>query len=85
MPPDPSLLPLLPLLALLQQRRAVIADHPWRDRDAPAHLAALQAISEAILAEHQVLRPQLPPRLQHYLAQCSFDKAAAWIESGGQA
>ena len=82
MPPDSTY---DPLLTLLQQRRALIADHAWRDRDAPAHLAALQAISEALTAEHQRLRPQLPPRLQHYLTQCSYDKAAAWIESGGQA
>lgn len=80
MPPDPSL---LPLLSLLQQRRAVIGDHAWRDHDAAAHLAALQQVSEAIAAEHQRLRPGLPPRLQHYLTQCSYDKAAAWIQSGG--
>ena len=71
------------LLSLLEKRRAVIADHVWRDRDAAAHLTALQEVSEALVAEHQRLRPQLPPRLQHYLTQCSYDKAAAWIASGG--
>ncbi len=71
------------LLRLLQRRRSVIADHGWRDRDAAGHLAELQAVSEALLAEHQRLRPGLPARLQHYLTQCSYDKAAAWIESGG--
>jgi hypothetical protein len=80
MPPDPAF---PTLLSLLEKRRAVIADHAWRDRDAAAHLAALQAVSEALMAEHQLLRPQLPPRLQHYLTQCSYDKAAAWIQSGG--
>lgn len=79
-----SLNPLFnPLLLLLENRRAVIADHAWRDRDAANHLAALQQISEALMAEHQRMRPQLPPRLQHYLTQCSYDKAAAWIQSGG--
>ncbi len=78
-PPDPTL---LSLLHLLENRRALIADHPFRDRDAASHLAALQAVSEAIVAEHQQLRPTLPPRLQHYLTQCSYDKAAAWITSG---
>ena len=71
------------LLSLLEKRRAVIADHAWRDRDSAAHLAALQEVSGALVAEHQRLRPQLPPRLQHYLTQCSYDKAAAWIASGG--
>ncbi len=80
MSPDPAF---LPLLELLRQRRAVIADHAWRDRDAGAHLTALKEVSEALVAEHQKLRPQLPGRLQHYLTQCSYDKAAAWIESGG--
>lgn len=80
---DPSYSSLLSLLSLLQRRRAVIADHAWRDRDAGSHLAELQAVSEALTAEHQRLRPQLPPRLQHYLTQCSYDKAEAWIESGG--
>ena len=79
MSPDPAL---LPLKNLLDQRRAIIADHAWRDRDAPAHLAALQAISEALTAEHHRLRPTLPPRLQHYLTQCSYDKAATWITLG---
>jgi hypothetical protein len=77
---DPAL---FPLLALLQQRRAVIADHAWRDRDAAAHLAALQQVSEAITAQHEALPTPVPPRLQHYLAKCSYDKAAAWIEAGG--
>ena len=80
MNPDPLLTSLQSLLA---RRRAVIADHVWRDRDAAAHLASLQEVSEAIMAEHQRLRAELPPRLQHYLTQCSYDKAAAWIESGG--
>lgn len=73
----------LPLLDLLQHRSAVIADHAWRDRDASAHLAALQEVSEALVAEHQRLGANLPPRLKHYLTQCSYAKAAAWIESGG--
>ncbi len=73
----------LPLLDLLQHRSSVIADHAWRDRDAAAHLAALQEVSEALVAEHQRLGANLPPRLKHYLTQCSYAKAAAWIESGG--
>jgi hypothetical protein len=79
----PSDSPFSALLSLLEKRRTVIADHAARDRDASAHLAALQEVSEALMAEHQRLRPQLPPRLQHYLSQCSYDKATAWILSGG--
>lgn len=74
---------LLPLLELLDRRRAVIADHASRDRDAASHLAALQEVSEGIMAAHQEMGRTLPPRLQHYLTQCSYDKAAAWIRSGG--
>lgn len=84
-PASPSPTPdavLRPLLDLLTKRRGVIADHAWRDRDADSHLAALREVSEAIAAEHLRLRPQLPPRLAHYLQQCSYDKAAAWITSG---
>lgn len=80
MSPDPHY---TPLLALLEKRRAVISDHDWRDQDPAAHLAALQQVSEELLSEHERLRPLLPPRLQHYLTQCSYDKAAAWITSGG--
>ena len=72
------------LLTLLQRRQGVIADHALRDRDAPAHLAALQEVSEALTAEHQRLHPAgLPPRLHHYLTQCSYEKAMVWIETGG--
>ena len=80
MAPDPIY---LPLLALLERRSAVIADHAWRDRDAATHLAALQEVSEALMAEPQRLGQNLPARLRHYLTQCSYSKAAAWIESGG--
>jgi hypothetical protein len=73
-----------PMLTLLQRRRNIIADHGWRDRDAAAHLSALQEVSESITAEHLRLRPTgLPPRLNHYLTQCSYQKAMDWIESGG--
>lgn len=74
----------LPLLSMLQRRRSLIADHAWRDRDPSGHLAALQDISGQLEQEHQRLNPTLPPRLRHYLVQCSYDKAAAWIEAGGK-
>ncbi|MBL9177745.1 MAG: hypothetical protein JNM65_06760, partial [Verrucomicrobiaceae bacterium] len=51
------------LRALLQRRVGLIADHAFRDRDAAAHLEALKNVSEELMAEHQKLRPRLPPRL----------------------
>lgn len=68
------------LESLLQKRREIIADYEWRDRDAGAHLDALREVSEAITAAHARLRAGLPPRLQHFLTQCSYDKALAWIQ-----
>lgn len=69
-----------PLEALLLRRRMVIADHAWRDWDPEGHLAALRGVSESLMAEHARLRPDLPARLQHYLTQCSYDKALAWVQ-----
>jgi hypothetical protein len=81
MPANPTY---LPLLNLLLRRRAVISDHAWRDRDGPSHLAGLQQVCEAIMAEQERLfAAGLPPRLRHYLTQCSYDKATSWIESDG--
>ncbi len=63
----------------LRERRAVIADHAFRDRDPAAHLEALKGASERI----QTLQAQLPagvdPHFRHYLQQCSYDKALAWL------
>jgi hypothetical protein len=69
-----------PLAGLLRERLAVIADHAWRDRDAAGHLDRLRTVSEAIMAQHEALRPGLPPRLAHYLERCSYDKALAFLE-----
>jgi hypothetical protein len=64
----------------LRRRRAIIADHAWRERDASGHLAALREISEKIAAAGDELRGRIPPRLDHFLGRCSFDKALAFIE-----
>lgn len=69
------------LRVLLQCRIDLIADHAFRDRDAAAHLDALKKVSEEISAEHQKLRPQLPPRLSHFLTQASFSKALEYLDS----
>ncbi|MEZ5300849.1 MAG: hypothetical protein R3F11_09385 [Verrucomicrobiales bacterium] len=69
------------LPSLLEQRLALIADHEFRDRDAGAHLEALKSVSEEIFAIHGRLRGQIPPRLDHFLQNCSYDKALAFLKA----
>ncbi|MEM9479018.1 MAG: hypothetical protein AAGA58_05070 [Verrucomicrobiota bacterium] len=69
------------LAALLRERIAVIADHAFRDRDPDAHLEKLKTVSEAIMAEQAELAGKIPFRLGHFLENCSYDKALAFIES----
>lgn len=71
------------LAALLRRRKETIADHAFRDRDPAAHLEALRSVSEEILAWHQAHRGELPARLEHFLTNCSFDKALVYLDSGG--
>ncbi len=68
-----------PLESLLEERLRVIADHPWRDRDGAAHLAELQRVSLAIMAEHERLKAKLPARLNHFLTQASYQKALDYL------
>lgn len=68
------------LHTLLRQRLEIIADHVFRDRDPAAHLAELQRVSEALMAEHQRLKPLLPARLNHFLTQSSLTKALDYLE-----
>jgi hypothetical protein len=70
------------LAALLRRRVEIIADHAWRDTDSDAHLEALKSVSIEIGAIHRALSGRLPGRLEHFLGQCSFDKALAYIEDG---
>ena len=67
---------------LLQHRLDLIADHAFRDRDAAVDLAALQKVSEDLVAEHAKLRESLPPRLNHFLTQASFSKALEYLLQG---
>lgn len=66
----------------LRERLAVIADHEARSKDAAAHLERLKAVSEKILRIQSELPPGIPPRLNHFLQGCSYDKALAFIETG---
>ena len=72
----------IPLTSALRDRLKVIADHELRDRDPATHLKKLQEVSEAI--EHcatTLPASAVNPKLRHYLAQRSYDKALDWIEN----
>lgn len=73
------------LAALLQRRLDIIADHAFRERDAQGHLAALREVSEQLDAEHRKLRPQMPPRLRHFMEQASYSKALEYLREAGGA
>lgn len=72
-----------PLRQLLHRRLAIIADQKLRETDPTAQLKQLQEVSEAIQAEHEKKRSQMPARLNHFLTQSSLQKALEWIEQGG--
>jgi hypothetical protein len=75
---------LIPLASALRERLAVIADHAHRDRDQAGHLQRLIDVSGQIDALIASLSSQeLDPQFRHYLEKKSYDKALAWIESGG--
>ncbi|MGC4014030.1 MAG: hypothetical protein QM755_05850 [Luteolibacter sp.] len=69
------------LQTLLLHRLAVINDHAWRDRDAAAHLDALREASEALTEWTRLHRTEIDPQLRHFLANASYQKALAHIES----
>lgn len=72
------------LAGALRERLSVIADHTHRDRDQEGHLQRLVEVSGRIEALAAALPPSLiDPQLRHYLERRSYDKALAWIESGG--
>jgi hypothetical protein len=67
------------LAAALQERLAIIQDEEGR-RDAQAHLARLQAVSEKIDRLQAALPQPIDPRLAHYLQRRSYDKALEFLE-----
>ncbi len=69
------------LTGLLRRRLGTIADAELRERDPERQLALLQEASEAISAFHARHRGAIPPRLNHYLQNCSFQKALEWAEA----
>lgn len=68
------------LIDLLRRREAIIADHSWRDRDSAAHLDALRQVSEQISAWTVANDANISPKLRHYLANSSFQKALDHLE-----
>lgn len=69
------------LTDLLRRRVSIIADHEWRDRDSAAHLDALKEVSEQISAWTAAHRIEVDAQLRHYLANASYQKALAHLES----
>tara|TARA_R110002096_G_scaffold4501_30_gene21261 strand:- start:1908 stop:2159 length:252 start_codon:yes stop_codon:yes gene_type:complete len=67
------------LADLLERRLQVIGDHELRDRDPDAQFEQLKSVSEAIMAKHVELKPQIDARLNHFLENCSYDKALDWV------
>lgn len=68
------------LIEMLERRLAVIANADLRENDPESQLAQLQEVSEAIMAFHEDHRDSIPIRLNHFLENCSFDKALLWCE-----
>jgi hypothetical protein len=67
------------LAGLLDRRIEIIGDLAFRERDPEGHLKALKSISESIAEVHARLKGDLPPRLDHFLSQCSYQKARDFI------
>ncbi len=63
----------------LQQRLDTIADTRFAKHDPVAHLDKLKQTSEAVFELQQDLAGKIPARLQHFLEQCSYNKALAFI------
>jgi hypothetical protein len=67
------------LAQALRERLAVIRDEQSR-RDEARHLARLRAASEKIDRLQAMLPAPVDPRLAHYLARKSYDKALELLE-----
>ncbi|MDF1754079.1 MAG: hypothetical protein P1U89_14950 [Verrucomicrobiales bacterium] len=69
------------LADLLEKRLEVIADHEMRENDPERQLKLLQEVSEDIQAIQEALKGRIRPRLNHFLENCSYDKALDWIRN----
>lgn len=68
------------LVGLLEERLAVISDYALREKDPDEQLRRLEAASESIATFHAENRGAIPPRLEHFLANSSLEKALAWAK-----
>ena len=71
------------LRSALLERLTIVRDEESR-RDAPKHMARLQAVSEKIDALQASLPSTTDPRLRHYLERRSDEKALEWLETSDQ-
>lgn len=68
------------LIALLERRLAVISDADLRENDPDEQLKQLQDVSESLMDFHRANRESIPIRLNHFLENCSFEKALHWAK-----
>ena len=69
------------LIEMLERRLEVIGDAKLRAEAPEKQLALLKEVSEAIVEFHMAHRAELSPRLNHFLENCSFEKALDWAKS----
>lgn len=72
------------LIQLLERRLEVIGDAELRSSDPEGQLEQLKEVSLQITAFHEAHQPELSPRLNHFLGNCSFDKALDWAKEAVQ-
>jgi septum formation topological specificity factor MinE len=65
----------------LRRRLEIIADQDLRENAPDTQLKQLQEVSEKIIALHQEMKVSgIHAQLDHFLKNCSFDKALAFVE-----
>ena len=67
------------LAAALRERLAIVANEESR-RDAVKHMERLRQISHRLNKLESDLPQPVDPRLKHYLARCSYNKALELLE-----
>ena len=80
-PPPLTVETLQALQQLLLKRLAIIGDRSIREHAPEQQLRLLAEVSDQISLWHTAHREKLPPRLNHFLTQASFNKALDWIKS----
>jgi len=69
------------LAEALRERRHLIADRAFYERDREGHLAQLADVSGRIVELSSALPVPVDKELVHFLERCSYDKALAWLEA----